>query len=83
MLAADTHRCETPGCSQLAVCKHHIYTVGSKRSKAKVAANEIYACADCHTLSGDSWHQLGRDRFAKRHNLEDRVLKARKAVCGW
>lgn len=82
MLAASDKRCETPGCSKLAVCRHHIFTVGRWKGKARVEINEFYCCADHHTLSGDSWHK-GRDTFAKKHNLEGRVGRARKAVCGW
>jgi cytochrome c553 len=30
----------------------------------------IPLCADCHTLAPDSYHRLGRARFARRHGLD-------------
>jgi hypothetical protein len=82
IIAAIVGRCEVPGCPKLSEHKHHIYTRGRYCQAAMVVANEFYCCADHHILSGDSWHQKGRERFAKAHGLGDRVEKARQAVQG-
>jgi len=80
MMIATVSRCEVPGCLELASQKHHIFTRGRHGYKALVPENEFWCCADHHTLSGDSWHNKGRDSFAEAHGLQDRVRQAERAV---
>lgn len=83
IMAASLGKCGTPNCNRYAVCNHHIFTRGAFGKKALVHENEIPTCADCHTLTGDSWHASGRDTFSKRHDLEETVRRASLAVRGY
>jgi len=55
---------------------HHIYTRGAHGKAAMVPENEIPLCFGHHTQA----HSLGRDTFAARYRLEERVRIAEEAV---
>lgn len=77
-------KCEVPGCMRAATQTHEIFTRGAwGNEQACVPVNMFHTCGEHHNLTGDSWHTLGRDSFAERHGLTERVLEARLVVKGY
>lgn len=84
MMAANLDGCEVPGCTRYATQTHEIWTRGANgNERARVSVNMFECCGEHHNLTGDSWHTLGRDTFAERHGLTERVLEARMVVKGY
>lgn len=77
-------KCEVPDCPRYATETHEIYTRGANgNERARVPVNMFKSCGEHHNLTGDSWHVLGRDSFAEKHGLTERVLEARLIVKGY
>lgn len=83
-MAAILEKCEVPGCQKYATQTHEIFTRGALGNEAaRVPVNMFKCCGEHHNLTGDSWHGAGRDTFAERHGLTERVLEARLVVKGY
>lgn len=58
---------------------HHLFTRGAHGLKALHSDNEMDLCARHHNEA----HNLGRERFTERYNLQREVAIAQEAVKGW
>lgn len=77
MMAASTERCQI--CGKYAVDRHHLFTRGAHKQNAEHEGNFMYLCREHHS----EIHTAGRDSFAEKHGLTERVLKARLVVKGY
>lgn len=64
----DDYTCQDCGQRGVDLRAHHVFSFADFPEHQLEVWNGVTLCRSCH---------------ARAHNLEDRVLKARKAVCGW
>ncbi len=71
----ETFRCIVPGCDRLPIEAMHVVIPGNGRMGSKTGDDRVLpGCSYHHTQANDSYHALGRDKFAQHHGLDLEAL---------
>lgn len=67
----NTFKCIVPGCENMPVQAMHIVSPGNGRMGSKTGDDRVLpGCAFHHTDGSQSYHRIGRDKFAALHGLD-------------
>jgi hypothetical protein len=67
----NTFKCIVPDCENMPIQAMHIVQPGNGRIGSKTDDDRVLpGCAFHHTDGSQSYHRIGRDKFAKLHGLD-------------